>query len=74
MCFIVTGYFNKIEKKKKSHKNLTITEFNTFFNKVLKDTGIGKRLEMLNEHANPKSFTQRMNEDKLENKFFREKI
>lgn len=74
MCFIVTGYFNKIEKKKKSHKNLTITEFNNFFNTVLKDTGIGKRLEMLNEHANPKSFIQRMNEDNSKNKNFKEKV
>lgn len=74
MCFIVTGYFNKIEKKKKSHKNLTITEFNSFFNKVLKDTRIGKSLEMLNEHANPKSLMQRMNEDSSKNKIFKEKV
>ena len=74
MCFIVTGYFNKIEKKKKTHKNLTITEFNSFFNKVLKDSGIVKSLEMLNEHANPKSFIQRMNEDNSKNKNFKEKV
>ena len=48
MCFIQTGHFNKIDKKrKKTSGPITAQDMAFFYNKVIKGTELGNKLEMI---------------------------
>lgn len=71
MCFIVVGYFNKIEKKKKkSYTPLTSKEATFLFNEVLRNSGLIETFKMINECANSPSLSNRMFEDEIKNRKF----
>ena len=70
MCFIATGHFNKPEKKsKKSYTPITANEL-SFFNEVLKKSGLIDTFKMINECANSPSFSNRMLENEIKNTRF----
>ena len=71
MCFIQVGQFNKIVKKqKKSYTPVTSQDISNFYKVLSKETGIGKMLDVVSEHANPTSISQRMINDDMNNRNF----
>lgn len=71
MCFIQVGQFNKIVKKqKKSYTPVTAQDISNFYKVLSKETGIGKMLDVVSEHANPTSISQRMINDEIKNRNF----